>query len=226
MIVSQLSKHGKADWSWTGLQLQPLKDFNKNIYFEGHEGVIVAETDPESPAKRAGILERDRILRINGQRISAEREEDLPAVRRMLGLLPKDQKVEIELLRDDKTVVLKFAPRRKGKVEGEEIDCPRWDLTVKTINQFDNPDLYFHRKKGVFVYGIRRPGNASGSGLCEQDIILNIDGKEVQTLEDVAAVHKASLENIRTKYRIVIAVLRSGLMRQVVLDFARDYEKE
>ncbi|MHC4981835.1 MAG: S1C family serine protease, partial [Planctomycetota bacterium] len=28
LIISHLSSRGEADWSWTGLQLQPLKDFN------------------------------------------------------------------------------------------------------------------------------------------------------------------------------------------------------
>ncbi len=226
LIASRLGRYGKADWSWTGLQLQPLKDFNRNIYFEGAEGAIVAETDPESPARRAGILARDRILRIGGRCTNAEREESLPAVRRMIGLLPKNKEVEIELLRDGKTLVKKLTPRKKGKVEGEELDCPRWDLTVKTINQFDNPDLYFYHKRGVFVYGIKYPGNAGNSGLTKQDVVLKIGGKSVMTLEDVKAVHAESLKNIKKKHRIVFTVLRSGLMRKVVLDFARDYEKE
>ncbi|HET8727606.1 MAG TPA: dihydrofolate reductase family protein, partial [Alphaproteobacteria bacterium] len=51
--VSQLRAKGHVDWSWFGLQLQPLREFNKDIYFDGTEGVVVAETDPDSPA--AGI---------------------------------------------------------------------------------------------------------------------------------------------------------------------------
>ena len=226
LIVSRLRQYRKVNWSWTGLQLQPLKDFNRNIYFEGSEGVIVAETDPQSPARRAGIRMRDRIMKIAGQPVRAEREEDLPAIRRMLALLPKTRKVTLELRRDGKTLPVELTPRKKGKVEGEEFDCPRWDLTVKTINQFDNRDLYFHRKKGVFIYGIKYPGNASECRFAEQDIILKIDGKEVVTLADVKAIHAASLKNIRDKHRIVFVLLRNGLMRQLVLDFARDYEKE
>jgi len=226
LIVSRLRKHGKANWSWTGLQLQPLKDFNKGIYFEGTEGVIVAETDPESPARRAGIRMRDRILTVNGQAVNAEREEDLSAVRRTLGLLAKNKEVRIELRRGKTIMFVKLIPRVKGKVEGEELDCPRWDLTVKTINQFDNPDLYFYRKQGVFIYGIKYPGNASGAGLNRKDIVIQIGGKDVKTLKDVKTRHAAAIKNVKTTHRIVFTVLRNGLMRQIVLDFARDYEKE
>ncbi len=226
MIIPQLREHGKVNWSWTGLQLQPLKDFNKNMYFEGTEGVIVAETDPESPARRAGIKHRDRILRVNGRPVNAVWDEDLPAARRMLGLLAKGEIAEIELLRGTETKVIKLTPREKGKVEGEELDCPRWDVTVKVINQFDNPNLYFHRKEGVFIYGIKYPGNASSSGLVTKDILLKIGGKKVTTLDDVRTIHKAALDNIKKEHRIMFMILRNGLVNQVVLDFSRDYEKE
>ena len=226
LIVSQLREHGKVSWSWAGLQLQPLKDFSKNIYFEGSEGVIVAGTDPESPARRAGLLPRDRILKINGQATAAQMEEDLPAVRRLIGLLPKDEPARFEVLSRGKAGTVEITPREKGRVEGEELDCPRWDLTVKTINQFDNADLFFYRKEGVFIYGVKSPGNAQNARLGEQDIIVKLGGKEVRTLEDIKAIHKASLENIETDHRIVFTVLRNGLMRQKVLDFERDYEKE
>ena len=225
-IVAQLRKFKKVNWSWTGLQLQPLKDFRKNIYFEGNEGVIVAETDPESPARRAGIRVRDRILRVNGRPITAMWEEDLPAVRKTLGLLEKDKPARIELRRNGKTLTVELTPREKGKVEGEELDCPRWDMTVKAINQFDNEDLYFYRKKGIFVFGVKYPGNAINANLQIEDIILQIGGKEVKTLEDIKKIHKEAFDNIEKKHRIVFTILRNGLMQQKVLDFSRDYEKE
>jgi len=226
VILSQLRDHHEVDWSWTGLQLQPLHDFDRNIYFDATEGVIVAETDPESPARQAGIQPKDRITAINGKPVIAMTEEDLPPLRREIGLLPKGVPARIELTRNDQAITVELTPRKKGKVEGEELDCPRWDFTVKAINQFDNPRLYFYKKEGVFVYGVKYPGNAAGCGLEREDIILEIDGKEVRTLDDVKSIHKAALSNIETKHRIVFTVLRDGLRRQIVLDFSRDYEKE
>lgn len=226
LIVPQLRQFGRVNWSWTGLRLQPLKDFNRNIYFEGTDGVIVADTDPESPARRAGIQPRDRILRIAGASVSAISEEDLPAIRRRLGLLEKGKPADIELLREGKQLTVQLTPREKGKVEGEELACPRWDFTVKTINQFDTPDLFFHRTQGVFIYGIKHPGNASVSGLQQQDIIVKIEGKDVLTLKDVKSLHSATVANIGQKPRLLITILRNGLMKQVALDISRDFSKE
>lgn len=225
-IVPQIREHGRVDWSWTGLELQPLRDFNRNIYYEASEGVIVAGTDPESPSRRAGIQPRDRLLGVNGAPLNAVTEEDLPLVRRALGLLPKFKPAVFKLVRDGAPVTVEVTPREKGKVEGDEVDCPRWDFTVKSINQFDNPDLYFHRKEGVFVFGVKYPGNAANAGLSQQDILIEIDGKKVVTLEDVKKIHAELVKGVQTKHRVVISVLRNGLLCQVVLDFLRDYEKE
>ena len=226
LIAAQLREYKSVNWTWTGLQLQPLNDFNRNIYFGSTEGVIVAETDPESPARRAGIDPRDRILRVNGTPLNAITWEDLPAVHRAIGLLEKYEPVTVELLRGGEAITVELTPREKGDVEGGELDCPRWDFTAKTINQFDNPALYFHRQQGVFVYGVRPPGNASNAGLRQSDIILRLDSKEIRTLDDVREFHEKALENIEKQSRVRITVLRDGLMRQFVLDFSRDYSKK
>jgi len=226
-IASQLRKNGKVDWSWTGLQLQPLKDFNKNTYFEGSDGVIVGGMDPDSPALSAKIRKDDRILKINGRPVTAMWEEDLPDVRKIVGLLPKGKPAKLEIKRGSDVITLTMTPREKGKVEGDELDCPRWDMSVKSINQFDNPDLYFHRKKGVYVFATKFPGNAANAGMQgKKDIILKIGKDEIKTLDDIKRVHKAALANIDKNHKILVVVLRGGLMRQVLLDFSRDYERE
>ncbi len=226
IIVPQLRDNGRVDWSWTGLQLQPLRDFNRDIFFEYSDGVMVAETDPDSPARKAGILAKDRILEINGKKVTALTQEDLPDVRRLLGLLTKGTEATLKVARDDKTVTIKLTPREKGKVEGDELALKRFDFAVKAINQFDNPSLYFHRKEGLFVFGVKYPGNAASAGLQQQDIILSIDGKEINSVDDIKAIHDTLITGAASKFRVLVKVLRNGQLRQMVLDFQRDYEKE
>ncbi len=226
IILPQLRDHGKVTWSWTGLQLQALSDFNKDIYFPYDSGVIVAETDVESPARRAGILPQDRIVAINNTPVTAKTTSDLPAIRRMLGLLPRDQQATLTIVRDDKTIDITITPREKGEVEGKELALTRWDFTVKAINQFDNPDLYFFKKKGVFVYGVKWPGNAASAGLSRGNILLKIDSTPIETIDDVKTLHDELIRKIDTKHRVILSVMRRGLVRQLVLDYQRDYEKE
>lgn len=225
-VIEQLRANGTVKWSWTGLRLQPLRDFNKNMYFDEKEGVIVASVDPESPAKRVGIEPKDRVVRLNGQTVTAMTDEDLPAIRRRLGQLPLNKAASVDLVREGKAMTVQLTPREKGKVEGDELDCPRWDMTVKTINQFDNEDLYFYRQKGVFIFGIKYPGNASNASLERNDIIVKVADKEVTSLDDIKAIHAETIKNVKAESRLKLTLLRNGLIRQVVLDIARDYEKE
>jgi serine protease Do len=226
LIVEQIRANGKVRWSWTGLRLQPLRDFERDTYFEGSDGVIVAGTDPDSPAKKAGLEPQDRILSVNGTKIAVVTIEDLPALHRTLGALPLDQPAALQVRRGTETLSLTLTPREKGAVEGEELACPRWDFSLKTINQFERPDLYFHRKQGVFVFGVKHPGNASDAGLVAGDVLVKVAGTEVKTLADVKAAHEAALARVGKDSRIVLSILRNGLLRQIVLDFARDYERE
>ncbi len=225
-VAEQMRLHGKMEWSWTGLQLQPLRDFNRNVYFPNTNGVIIAETDPESPARRSGLQAGDRLVAVNGKPVTAVTQEEIPAVNRQLGLLSKGVAAHLEFIRQGESKTAELTPRAKGRVEGEELACRRWDFSVKAINQFDNPDLYFQRKEGVFIYGVKFPGNAATAGLGAQDILLKIDGRDVRTLADVKAIHEATLSKVGEKHRLVVSLLRNSELRQLVLDFSREYEKE
>jgi serine protease Do len=225
-VADQIRRFGRMEWSWTGIQLQPLRDFNRNVYFPETEGVLVADTDPESPARQAGLMAGDRIVRVNGQSMNGLTQEDIPDLNRFLGLLAKGEPSTFELVRRSSPMTLEITPRAKGQVEGDQLECPRWDFSVKAINQFDNPDLYFHRKEGVFVYGVKFPGNAAAAGFAAQDILLAIDGKPVRSLDEVRSLHENSLNNIQRKHRVLVTLLRNGELRQVVLDFSRDHARD
>lgn len=228
LVAPRLRAGGKAgaNWTWVGLRLQPLRDFQRNVYFDGDTGVIVTGADDNSPASEAGLRTQDRLLRVNDTPVTALMEEDLPAVRLMLALLPTDKPARFTILRDGAEQTLTVHPRAKGLVQGEEFTCPRWDFTVKEINQFEVPDLHFQRAEGVYVSGIRFPGNASGSGLQMRDIILSVNGLDATTIADVREQHQktiSALESGRGTRRLVLTVLRNNQRLQIVIDISRDY---
>jgi S1-C subfamily serine protease len=225
-VLPSLREHGSIQRSWSGLQLQALRDFNRDVYFEATEGVIVAGAESGSPADQAGLLPRDRIVRLSGKEVTARTAEDLPAIRRVLASLEVDKPTPVVVFRDGRRLELQLTCRNKGAVEGKEFDCPRWDLTLKEINQFENPQLHFHRKKGIFIFGVEGTGNAMSAGLREQDILVKIDGKTIETLDEAQASYEKAVEKVKTKPRILMTILRNGMRRQIVLDFSRDYQRD
>ncbi len=225
-LLPAMRQEGRINWNYTGLLFQPLNDFNRNIYFDYTEGLMVASVDPASPAERAGILTGDRVLAIGEHPVTARFEEDLSDVRRSLGLLPLHVPVSFDLMRGAVAVQAWVTPVEKGTVEGDSLDCPRWDFTVKVINRFDTPDLFFYRREGVFVYGVRHPGNAQRAGLQPRDIILEIDGSPVASLEEVRQHHAQAMTNLEERTRAFLTILRGGQRRQLVLEFSRDFQMQ
>jgi S1-C subfamily serine protease len=150
----------------------------------------------------------------------------LPAIWRTLVDLKAGSPVPMELQRGSEKVQVKITPGQKGLSEGEDFDCRRWNMTLKEINKDRTPQLYYLKEKGVFVQGIRYPGNAASSGLGRRDIILTIDKEPVQTIEDVRRVYERIIKDEKREKKIVVEVLRSGLRNWVVLDYRRDYEQE
>jgi len=223
-LLPRLASGGGAAWSWSGIQLQPLRDFQRNIYFEGEAGVIVSATEESSPASEAGLKAMDRILSVNGRRVTALMEENLPEIRRELALLPVGKPAALRISREGRELDLQLSPRVKGEVSGESIELARWDFTAKSINRHETPDLFFQRQEGVYVEGVRYPGNASMSGLRPHDIIIRVNGLEVRGVRDFRELHNRSLSMIGSgSTRVVFTVLRNSQQLQIAYDISRDF---
>lgn len=223
VILAQLRENGKVNWSWTGLLLQPLRDFQRDMYFDATNGVIVSGTAPDSPAKNAGLLPSDRIVRVNGASINVITDEELPAIRRHFGLLPDSEKITLDIVRGDLPITLVIEPRAKGAIVGKEREFPRWDFSAKEINQFENPDLYLRRQEGVFVFGCKNNGNASNK-LERNDILVSVDDTPITSLDDLSAAHQKAMENINEKHKILLTVIRNGRPYRVVINFFTEHE--
>jgi len=224
VVIDLLRRDGKVNWSWCGLDLQPLRDFEHNIYFAASNGVIVAGTAPDSPARRAGVMPQDRIIRINGVPANGLTEEALPDLRRRIALLPESEAIALEIVRGGEKLALILSPRAKGRVEGEERAFKRWNFSAKSINQFETPVLFLRRKAGVYVFGVTSPGNAERAGMQRHDIILSIAGHEITSLDALDDVHRRVTSD-GAEPRVSVRILRNGRPRELSLDFSRDFER-
>lgn len=225
-VLPNMREQGEIGWLYGGMELQPLNDFNRNIFFHHTNGVMVASVDPMSPAMEAGLISGDRIVQIDGEPVTAVAEEALPDLRRSLALRNEGEMVLLQVDRGGRLLDVPLSPIKKGEVEGEEMDFPRWDFTLKAINRFDNPDLFFYRPEGVFIYGVKQPGNAAMAGLRPRDILLEIDGKPIATLEDAHTIYEDAMGQLHTRPRLFLTVLRSGTRQQIILNFSRDYQQQ
>ncbi|MDD4818386.1 MAG: trypsin-like peptidase domain-containing protein [Victivallaceae bacterium] len=226
-VLPRLREYRSANWAWFGLDLQPLRDFDQNIFFDFDSGVIVSGTEPDSPARLAGLLPKDRIVAIDGVPVTVQTAEAMPDFRRRLGLRPFDVPVRFSVRRGSgQELEFEFSPVPKGKVEGGEKVLKRWGFTAKAINRFNNPELYHYRQNGVFVFGIDGMGNSAGANLRPDDIVLSVNNRTVETLDDIQAAYDAAISGADRRSKAVLTVLRNGSKRQLVIDFSSNTERE
>ena len=150
----------------------------------------------------------------------------MPELRRKLGMMPFDQEINFDVIRDNENITITVTPQPKGRVEGNELILERWGFTAKTINRFENPYLFFYSPNGIFIYGIDSSGNAAYSGLQNGDIIMEINHKPVKSLDELKAVYDDAVENINRKSNALFMIQRNGSIYYVALDFSRDTNKK
>ncbi len=222
-VAERLRRDGRVSRAWTGLHLQPLKDFEKNIFYEGDRGVLVAGVDPDSPADQAGIRVGNLLVSVNGIQITGINHEDIPGINQLLAELPIGAPARFGL--EDAGVVM-VTPMEKGLVEGADFDCRRWNMTIKTINEFSNPILHFFRPGGIYVQGVKYPGNAEKAGLRGGDIIVEIDGVPVRDLDHCRHIYETIIRDDKREKKVVFCVLRAGLRTYLVLDYSPRYGQD
>lgn len=226
-ILPNLREYGDAHWAWFGIDWQPLNDFEKDISFGAKEGLVVAGTDPQGPSRAAGLEPNDRVIAIDGEKVTAWFREDIPAINRALARREWGKKVRFSFVRDGKTYHAEIAPERKGAVEGEEVEFSRWGFTAKEINRFDTPDLWFFAQDGgVFVSSVAWDGNADNAGIERMDIIKKVGGKEIKTMADLKAVYDEAIANLDSRTQLGIETMKQGRTRTFILNYRVDTEKD
>lgn len=226
-ILPELREHGDAHWAWFGIVWQPLKDFERDTRFAATNGVIVAGTDLQSPARLAGIEPNDRVIAIDGKEITAMFHEEIPAINRALARKPWDRPVRFDLVRDGKAMSVEISATAKGAVEGREVEFKRWGFTAKDINRFDTPDLqFFAPDGGVFVSSIAWEGNADNAGVKKRDIIRKWNGKDVKSVAELKQVYDEAMKNLDKVTQVGIDLLRKGRPVHFVINYRTDPDKE
>ncbi len=229
-VTDRLRRDGRVVRAWTGLHLQPLKDFEKNIFYEGETGVLIAGVDPDSPAAGAGVRVGQLLLSVNGREVRGINHEDIPGINLLLSELPIGEGATLTLKASAEnggpTEDVVVTPMEKGVVEGGDFDCRRWNMTIKAINEFATPMLHFFKSKGVYIQAVKHPGNAASAGLRRGDIILEIDGVPVDDFDAAKAMYETIIADEVREKKVVFTVLRAGLKNYQVLDYAPRYGQD
>jgi serine protease Do len=173
------------------------------------EGAKIKDITPESAAEKIGLKEGDIIIKINETKI----EEPDGLAKAIRAQKPGD-KVQVTYIRDKKTQTA-TAELTKWK-SSFKFDMPNLDFKMPDINvnprvqaiprsgqawtwSGGSPKLGLSVQdtddgKGVKVIEVDEDSNAAKAGVKENDVITEIDGKAVNTTDEVVKIIKESKE--------------------------------
>ena len=221
-----------GNWSWSGNGNM----FNENenaamlgvVTDEVDGGVKITDVTDESGAQKAGLKEDDIITKVDDKKI--EDPDDLTKVIR--GHKAGD-KVTITYLRDKKEqkTTAELTKWKGAGFNAFNMKMPNMDFDVMPKIQaiprnhvapgeyyaFDNrPKLGLSVQdtedgKGVKVIDVDDEGNAKKAGVKENDIIVSINDKEVNSADEVARIVRDS----REKGTVMLKVKRAGKIQSI-----------
>ena len=182
-ILTQLKEKGKVTRGWLGVSIQPITpDLAKSFGLSDENGALVSEVVPESPAEKAGLKPGDIILEFGGKTIHEMNE--LP---RLVAATAVGREIRLKILRDgrEKEVTVVIARLKDGAADEQgEAAQDKLGLTVRELTKELAVRLQLKESTGVVVTEVKPDGPAQEAGIARGDLITEIDGEKIATLQD------------------------------------------
>ncbi|QXX73517.1 Do family serine endopeptidase [Methylovirgula sp. HY1] len=187
-VVTALKDHGKVTRGWIGVEIQPVTpDIAESLGVKSTKGALVAEVQPNGPAKAAGIKPEDIIESVNGDKVSGPRE----LARKIAELGPK-AKANLEVWRNGSdttlTMTLGTLPHQQEAKAEIAADTGSGALSSYGLTLSPAEQVPGAGKKGVVVTAVDPDGSAAQKGLKVGDVIVEAGGKAVTSPGDISTV--------------------------------------
>ncbi len=198
-VVEQLREYGMTRRGWLGVRIQTVNDeMAEALGMDEAMGALVADVNPDGPAKEGGIEPGDVIIKFDGADVVEMR--DLP---RMVAETDVDKTVRVVVFRKGKTQTLKIrialleeangqatdkdhdptAPDAGATLELTELGLALGTLTANARAEFGIADDI----EGVVVMGVIGGSSAAEKGVRPGDIIVEVGQEPVGSPAEVEA---------------------------------------
>ncbi|ROH93327.1 DegQ family serine endoprotease [Stagnimonas aquatica] len=179
-VMNQLIETGTVTRGRIGVQGQDLTpELAKSFGLSNARGVVVSRVVPDGPAARAGLKVEDIILKANGREIT-----DFNQLRTVIGLLRVGEKVQLDILREGKprTVTVAVGKDSEQAAPGAAVNPRLQGATFAPADESNaEGDI-----RGVVVAKIDPRSPAARTGLRQGDVIIGVNRRPVNSMDDFA----------------------------------------
>jgi Do/DeqQ family serine protease len=177
-VMQQLVQYGEVHRGQLGVQiLDVTPQLAEASGLDMTEGALVSQVVPGSPAEQAGIETGDVIVNVNGVPVKSASE-----LRNKIGLMPLEEPVNIELVREGKhqKVTAKLVSKT---TEAPPVQAAEIHSGLEGAEFADVPSD--QGVQGVLVRSVDPDSPAAQRGLEAGDIILRVNRKPVTTVQEL-----------------------------------------
>ncbi|HEX7637796.1 MAG TPA: DegQ family serine endoprotease [Burkholderiaceae bacterium] len=183
-IKDEIVATGHAQHARLGVGIQPLnQDLAESFGLDRPDGALVRNVVPGSPAAKAGLKSGDVIIKVNGDPIAEPGQ-----LSSRIGLAKPGEKVTLEVWRDKKAKTLvatleSSTAKDAASDDGAPASGEKLGLSLRPLNRQERGEV---GAGGLLVEGVQ--GASAKAGIQEGDVVLAVNGKPVDSVEDVKSV--------------------------------------
>lgn len=208
---------------WLGVYTQPFtRDMAKYFGIPQVKGVFINTVIKNSPADKAGIKMKDIVTKIDGEKVSAEDNNDLSNFREIIRN-KKTDKAAFSIYRDstEMTIIVNLRETPISQFLAEEVSSEFLGFGVKELTQ----DVILSQKlemdiEGLWVSRVERGGWADVAGLQVGDLLLEINGQKTADIKKIKTLFD-TLEKENKEY-IMMFINRRGQTQYLFIDIRKE----
>jgi serine protease Do len=193
-VMTQLIDKGRVHRGLLGVTVQPMtSELARSLNIEHVTGALVSDVQPGGPGEKGGLRRGDVITSIDGEPV-----RDGNVLRNHVAALQPGTRVELQVLRAGKPQTLpltlgELTPARGPSDDAEppaERDGTGFGMSVQPLTTEQARQLELDATTGVLVTDVQASGRAADAGLRRGDVISQVDGKEVDTVDSLRSLLK------------------------------------
>ena len=214
-VMTQFIEKGRVQRGLLGVTVQPMtSELARSLNIERVAGALVSDVQPGGPGEKGGLKRGDVITAIDGEPV-----KDGNVLRNQVAELQPGTRVELQVLRGGKpqTLTLMLGElEARGPAEDTghpgERDGTGFGMSVQPLTREQARQLELDTTSGVLVTDVQSSGRAADAGLRRGDVIIEVDGKNVDSVGTLRSLLDAG------NRPALLLVHRSGTTIYLTLD--------